>query len=238
MALTLIQIVREFAARRGLPRPAAAAGSADRGEAQYCALMNELMDEISSRKAFRGITREKVHTTIAAADQGNIYALTDNGFLSIIPGTFWDRTSGLQILHGLTSEEWQSQQVMGTVSGPTYATRLIQSNLYVAPLPPANHSWAFEYKTAFGVRDGNDGSAKQYFTRDDDTCFLPDKIALFWLSYAWKREKGFEHAESQRMFEGSLAEVMASDLSPRSVNTAGAQSQRVGVIVSEGSWPL
>jgi hypothetical protein len=236
--VTLIEIVREFCARRGLSRPAAAVGSANAGEAQYAGLMNEMLDEITSRKAFRGITKEKVHTTIANANQGDIKTLTDAGFQNILPDTFWNRTSGIQIKMGLTPEEWQALQVTGTASGPSYAARLRGSNLYTYPIPPAGLTWAFEYKTVFAVTDGANGASKQYFTRDDDTCFIFDKICLSWLNYAWKREKGFEHAEAQRMFEGQLAELMASDLSPRAVDLAGRPTTRMGLIIPEGSWPL
>lgn len=236
--MTLIELVREHCARRAQPRPAASAGSQDAGEAQYCALMNEMLDEVITRKAFKGVTKEKVHTTIASADQGNIFTLTDAGFSYIIPDTFWNRTSGLRVTFGLGEDEWQSRQVTGSISGPTYAARIRERNLWTNPVPPANQIWAFEYKTTFGVIDGSSSAAKQYFTRDDDTCFLADKVCLAWLNYAWKREKGFEHAAAERSFELILAEATATDKQTGPAHMAGAGSMRMGVIVAEGSWPL
>lgn len=208
------------------------------GEAQLGGLMNEMLDEVTTRKAFRQITREKVHTSLASADQGNIYTLTDAGYQRIIPETFWNRTTGLKVNLGLSEEEWQQRQVTGSVSGPTYSARVRENNLWLDPAPPAGDLFAFEYKTLFAVTDGSANTPKQYFTRDDDTCFLPDKLCIAYLTYAWKKEKGFSYAEDKIRFESILADQAAGDKQKSDAHLGGSRPTSFGVIVAEGSWPL
>lgn len=236
MAMTLKQLVAAFCGRTGLPIPSFCFTNTDSAVVQLVGLVQELPETLMSRYAFQGVVREAVFTTNGTDDLGLITDLTDQGFVRILQDTFFNRTTNLKINYGLSREKWQSQKAMGTQAGPFYECRLRANRLLISPTPPAGETLAFEYQTNALVNVAATGQPAVYWTADDDTFALPDVVAIQWLRFAWKREKGLDYGEDQITFETTLG-TMASRDNPKPVIDMGCSPRQLGgVIVQEGNW--
>lgn len=240
MAWNLLQIVQEHCRRTGLPFPTTVVNNPDRQISQMWGLMNELLEDQAFRKILQQLTRECSWSSLAAEDQGNIYTLTgDEGFLNILPNTFWDRSSGLPVHYGLTPSEWQALKTNTTVSGPAYQARLLRDRLKILPTPPAGHTFVFEYRTASCVVASNGTTYRMSFEADTDSFLLPHALAVAWLRWRWKAEKGLEYSEERVAYESARDALGFRDAGPKPINMAGPnEAHFAGVVVPIGSWPL
>lgn len=239
MAKTLKQIVVEVARRGGLPQPLSVVGSTVPQVQTLYGLMNELLDDLSTRPTWNQVIREKVHTAIAGADQGNIYTLTDAGFVGIVPETVFNRSLNLPISTGLSPEAWQAIQAGPGAAGPYQHMRIRQNRLLLTPDPTVGDTIAFEYQTTALIASAADPDVFQTsWLADGDTWTLPDSIPIAWLRMAYKRERGLEYAEDALRYESILATVGMKDNAPRSINMAGQNRPQAGVIVPVGNWVL
>lgn len=237
MAATLLQIVQRAFRRQGLPIPGSVVSSQDRSVLQALGLLEEFLDDMTTRKTWAQVTRQVLFASVAQEDQGSIFTLTDAGFASIKLNTMWDRTQILPIQGGQTSEEWQTMHAIN-LTGPLPRFRLWQNHLWLYPVPAPAHQIAFEYFTTFMVT-GADLVTKRYWTQDSDTCVFDDSLPTAYLRWAWKREKGLDYAEEFSRYENLIQTFGVADDAPREVSLdAEIRSARPGIIVPEGSWNL
>ncbi len=237
MSSTLLQIVQRFARRQGLAPVGSVNGSADRNTVQAQGLLEEFLDDMVTRKCWAQVTRECVFSSQAQENQGNIFDLTDGGFISIKLNSMWDRTQVLPIEGGENSESWQTMHAVN-LRGPLPKSRLWQNDLYLFPIPAAGHTIAFEYFTSFMVT-GTDGTKRRYFEQDSDTCVFDDALPTAYLRWAWKKEKGLDYSEEFRRYEELVNTLGVADSAPREVRLDNeVRSARPGIIVPEGSWNL
>jgi hypothetical protein len=88
-------------------------------------------------------------------------------------------------------------------------------------LQTRRESW---FNGSFWV-DGNDGSAKQYISRDNDSFTGPDSVPLAWLKWKYKADKGLEYAEDFAQYE-RLVSMWVLDQSPKDTLDAAAVGGR------------
>lgn len=237
--MNLLQIVQEFCTRTGLPRPVAIATSQDDQNLQYMGLLNEVLDDLSERKAWSALQMEATFTSLATEDQGALSTLAPFGFVRLQDDLLFNRTSNEVILGPVSPETWQAQKAgMATVSALSY--RIKGGHLFLTPAPAAGQTIAFEYKGDYAVVDNTTTpiSGKAYFTRDSDTCLYPDKLLIQGLRWVWKREKGLRYAEEFRKFEAAVANFAGSDGGHAPVNLADGSLPSTGLSVNDRSWPL
>jgi hypothetical protein len=235
--MTLLQLVQEFCRRTGLATPNAVVSHADKGILQLWGLLNELPEDLTTRKAFQQNTREATFTSTAAEDQGAIATLAPSGFQGIIRETVFDRTDQRPLCGGLSPVEWQVNKATQSTS-PFYEYRVRNGRLLFSPALPASHSIAFEYVSSYFIQDES-SVAKEYWSADTDTFLLPDMIALAWLRWKWKSEKGLEYAEDFRKYELIVAAYLLRNDSPQAADLSGQRkSMQPGVLVPEGSWSI
>jgi len=238
--MTLLEVIQYMSVRTGLRTPSAATTSADPGVLQLIALLNELMTEITSRWLFEELIQEATWTATAVEDQGDIDALAPRGFGGILPHTFYNRTTGLEVLGPISKEAWQADKALSSV-GTTLAYRIRNNHLLFNPVPTAGHALAFEYRSLTPIYNATDAVYKEFFTKDADEFLLNPNLLLLGLRYKWKAEKGFSYAEDLSRFE-----IFANDLAGRSgskpVLDAGSctrtKDAKPGLVIPPGNWPL
>lgn len=238
MAMSLLEIVRNVRGRLGQPIPASVVSNTDPGIIQSLGLLNEFLEDLLLRKYWQANTREASFVSVATASQGSFETICPYGFEGILPDTFFNRTTQLQIAGGLSPSEWQARQATG-MTGPIQSFRLRGNQLLLSPVPTAGETYTFEYMSSYFVYNATDAVYRQYWLKDTDVCVLGDALPMTYLKWAWKKEKGLEYAEDFRKYEGmvatkSLRDVRAPDLSMNGADT----SFRPGILVSPGGWPL
>lgn len=234
---TLLQICQRFAKRTGLPVPSAVAASTEPQVMQIAGLMDELLENLESRNALQQLTREATFTGVADPDQGSIHTIADTGFVRIIPNTFFNRTTHLRVRMGLSPSEWQHLQSGASVTGPSYAARIWQDHLYLSPEPAITETFAFEYQSKAAILASDNITYQTAWAADDDQWLLPDAIAISWLRYVWKREKGLDYAEEALVFETHVKNLQLRDNNPQPVSMTGP-AQRMVAVPPEGNWDL
>jgi len=243
--MNLLEIVRDHARRQGLPVPAAVASSPD-GYAQQClGLLNEFCDDLNTRKLWQSNAREASWAATATESQGPIRTLAPDSYEGIIPGTAYQH-SHQRPMESLTPQEWQLRKIRN-FTGPTVAYRIRGDALLMNPIPSAGEIFSFEYySSAFVYYPGQSGIVtsppkyRRYWENDLDTSVIGPDLAIAFLRWAWKREKGFDYAEDFVKYERMLVTKSARQDSPQAISMdgCGGRSGRPGLIIPEGSWNL
>lgn len=241
MAQDLLSELQEFCEDMTLPVPQSIIGNQDPQVIQLKALFFRAGQSIAIRHEWSALTFEKVHTTLAQEDQGNIFDLTAGNttataFRKIKDQTVWDRTDRLPVMP-IDAIDWQTQKGLVSVS-PRFRYRLWQSRLFLTPTPPAGHSLAFEWLSRWWIQSES-GAIKRQFTVDTDSFLLERELLKLSLTWRWKKEKGLDYAEEYEEFEARLAEMMAHD-TPKTVlyQDYCEREAKPGIGVMAYSWNL
>jgi hypothetical protein len=154
----------------------------------------------------------------------------------ITPGTFYNRSSGLEVCGPVSAADWQQTKANSGVTDVQY--RIRDGHLYLLNPPTAGETLAFEYASNYGIASGA-GTAKQYFTADDDVLLLPDILLLRGLRWIWKKEKGLVYTEEFRNYELACNQLKGNEGVKRTLALDGdARMGGPGVIVPSGNWSV
>lgn len=234
--MTLLDIVKEFCRRTGITVPTVVMSSNDDQYLQLAGLANEVVEDITVRGGWQGITKEVVWTSVAGGSQGPIETLAP-GYRKILNETIYDRTRALPIFGPRNPQEWQAIKAI-PLSGPFYQYRIRGGELLTTPDMPAGHTLAFEYITRYAV-NSSVGVAKAYFTQDTDTFALPDVLLLKGLRWRWREEKGLPYLEAARSYEVSISEYLNSDGTKGALSLNGPSGNiQPGIFIPSGNWQV
>ena len=145
--MTLLEIVQQYCIRTGLNSPSAIMNTTDLNLKQMVGLLNEVVQELTTvRKDWTVQQRQKVHTSIAALDQGDLRTLCP-GYISMIQGSLYDRTSHLPIVGPLSPAQWEAAMSVPWTSA--YSNfRIWDNHLYMYPeLPAGYRDWETDRKS-------------------------------------------------------------------------------------------
>ncbi len=238
---TLKDIVREFAGRSTIKRPNIVAGSLDLQVVQVLSLLNEEIEEVTRDFILQGIQREATFVTTAAENQGPLDTLAGTPVRFVLNGIMWNRTTRLPIKGPLDPQIWQAMKA-SQLTGPIYEYRIRGNDLLFLPVPTAGDTVAFEYVPEYVISDGDTpATMKQYFTKDTDTCLLPDVILLAGLRWRWKAEKGLPGAAAAKArYDKIVGNFVLRDgtAQPVSLTGEGMHDFRPGILVPPGSWNI
>jgi len=242
MAMTLLEIVQQTRARLGQPIPAFVSGNPDAGIVQCMALLNEFLEDLVTRKFWTANTLEATFTSVAAESQGNLDTLFPYGYEGLVPDTFFNRTNQLAVTGGLSPEDWAIRKARN-MSGPLPSFRIRRGQLLFNPVPTAGETYAVEYFSNFFVYNPADPGPvyRKYWFKDTDTCTVDDALAMNYLKWAWRREKGLDYAEDFRKYEALCASKGLRDGTPQALSMddyATRSPVGPGVVVSPGSWSV
>ena len=233
---TCLQLASEFCGRTALTKPTAIFASRDDGFIQLAALMNEGLDDLTTRHTWGKLQSEALITTVAAEDQGDMDTLCPYGLLEIVRNEIWDRTSNLKLTGPVSSSTWQAMHA-ASAGGPLYNWRVQQNHLYIYPVPPAGHTLALEYSSNFAVCSSTPASVrKYYFDVDSDLFLLPERLMYAWLRWRWKAEKGLPYQEEFRLYEILVSQAAAKDNEGRTLDMSTVDDPGPGVFVPSGTW--
>lgn len=239
MPMTLKQLVTEVCGRTGIPKPPTVAGSTDAQINQLLGLLNEELDELTSRENYAWLQRECVFPAINSDDQGALFGagglLGGDYMWKMVPGTFFNRTTHLACEGPVTEQEWQQYKALQAGMLPRF--RFWKEHLYLQPNPNAGDMYAFEYLSVHCVKDPDGVTFKQYFDNDNDTSVVPDAVLLAALRWRWKAEKRLDYSEEFGRYERIRANyIMTADVKPV-IDVGGDSNLRgPGIIVPPGSW--
>lgn len=238
MPMTLLQLLREVNGRLAQPLPGIAIGTTDAGTLQQVGLMNELLEDLQTRKMWQTNLRQVEHIALAQEDQGSIHTICPLGYQGIVGGTMFNRTTQLPVDGGIGAAEWQARQNL-RLTGPIPQFRIRNDRLLMFPAPVAGHRYFWEYCSTYFVFDPTNSTYHPYWQKDTDLFVLNDAIALSWLRWAWKKEKGLDYGEDFAKYEALVAVRGVRDDAPMQLDMAGGPSQRLpGIIVPAGSWSV
>ncbi|QGH72935.1 MAG: tail tubular protein [Siphoviridae sp. ctdEk19] len=236
--MTLLEVIQQVAMRAGVPKPLAVFSSLDEQVLQMAALLNESLDDLVSRFAWKALRKEATFTTTAVEDQGAMTTLAPYGYLEIVNDTFYDRTSKLEIAGPLTAQQWQGLKSI-PLTGPVPMFRIVGGRLKLIPVPAAGLTYAFEYDSDYAVLASDGTTYKGQFSADNDTCVLPERLLRLDLKWRWKKEKGLSYAEDQRMAEEAINNAKAKDGGRARLSMGAGQAEmRPAIVVPAGSWSL
>lgn len=232
---TLLELLKEFCPRRGLPVPLIAASSQDDSLLQLIGLLNEVVEDLSTRRVWEKLYKEASFVAVAGDDQGEVSTLAPFGCKWIVNKTFWDRTDGVPVAGPLTSEEWQVLKSSPT-TGPSRIYRIRAGHLLVSGAI-AGHTMTFEYASEFAIQAA-DASYKARYSADTDRSLFPDSIMMAGLAYKWRQEKGFDFAEAFARFERLVADFAGHDGTKGNLSMDGEVSAKPGIFVPQGNWVI
>lgn len=241
--LTAIQMV---CAQRGLVVPAVAVNSANLLHAQMAALANAVCVDLVNTPDWQGLTRELTFTSVAGENQGKLSALGAVGFSSIVPDSFWNRTTRLPFYGPVSPADWQQWKTM-PYTGPYSRYRFRGDELLFTTTVPTSSQCVFEYATKFIVRPkasidtpptpvyAND---KEFFTADDDEFLLDGNLLMKGLEWMWLKSKGLPYAVEFDLYEGLKADIKGRDGSKKVIDTTGNNHDgfRPGIMVPLSGW--
>lgn len=240
--MNLKELVVEHCSRRGIPKPPTVAGSTDAQVVQMLGLLNEELDELTSRENYNWAQRECVFLAVAGEYQQPLYGvgglIGSDRMWRLVPKTFFNRTTHLACEGPITEQEWQQYEALKAGMLPRF--RFWQDALWLQPAPTPGHEYAFEYLTIHWVNDHGAGTEyKQYFTNDNDTTFVPDAVLLAALAWRWKAEKRLDYSEEFGRYERIRANYIMTSGLKRDVDVGGHSNLRgPGIIVPPGSWNI
>lgn len=240
MTMTLIQAVQEVCDRIGLDSPSTVIGNTDDGVRQLKGLANKVVSDIGLRgEVWPAVRKQATFVTVAAEQQTNaqLSVLCANGFQYIIPDTIYNRTTRVPLFGPRSAQLWQLSAAL-PYSGPLYNFRIMNDYIYMQPAPPAGHTIAFEWSTAWLVQAAGGGVFKPRFTVDTDVFLLDENLLLTGLEWHWKQQKGLPYAEDQRLFESMLAQNMGNSgtKAELSLSDQSAGQFKPGIFVPVGNW--
>jgi hypothetical protein len=236
MPTTCLQLAKDFCSRTALTQPIAIFTSNDDGFVQLAGLMNEGLDDLTTRHTWGVLQQECIHITLAAEDQGLLSTIAPFGLLEIIRNEIWDRTTNLKLNGPVSSSAWQTMKAAAS-GGPLYNWRVQGDHLRIYPVPAAGHTLAFEYSSNYAVEAAAPASTKKpYFTADTDIFLLPDRLMPAWLRWRWKAEKGLAYVEEFRIYESLVGQAASKDNEGRTLDMSEPDSPGPGVFVPSGTW--
>jgi len=194
MALSLLQVVQKMCQREGLPTPASVLTSQDDNLMQIAGLLEQVVNELTSKYNFTEFEYQCIFTSKASSDQGAIQTLAP-GLKFIRPNTFWDQTRRLPMQGPATPDQWAELQALPN-SNPFYAYRTYQGHLWTWPAMQAGHTMYFEYVSNYAISSVNPNTQvvtpTQYFIYDADMINIDSEVLIEGLRVYWKQQKGFD----------------------------------------------
>lgn len=231
--MLLLDLIKEFCRRTALSVPTSIFSSQDDQLLQLAGLSNEVLDDLVTRFRWQELSSEAVWVSAGTENQGVLTTLAP-GYDSMVPDTFFNRTTQLAYTEALTAPQWQGLKASGSTVNRYF--RLIKGNLHIVAPPAVGDTLAFEYYDSRAVLDANN-VAKTYFTADDDTSLLPSRALLAGLRWRWKKEKGFPYAEEFADYERIVSELAARNKNSKVLNSGGeCRAPRPGIMIPDSNW--
>lgn len=235
MGKTALQLVQEFADKRGLPRPANLENSQEKSSRQFLAFLNFIVRDLA-RWSFSTQKVRKTWTGSAAELQGELSTLFGADFKFIVPGTLFNVSQQLPVMGPVSDGEWQI--LKSTVAtGPEHSAWIAGGRLYLLPIPNGTDTFSAIVRTQSLVYDGSE-STRELVVANLDEFLVPDELILAGLDFVWNKEKGEAWDNNYAYYMGLVAQYR-EPVSPNPLQLDSLpRVARPGIVVPAGSWSV
>lgn len=136
-----------------------------------------------------------------------------------IPRTHWDKSKRWEMLGPEDAQQWE-WLLSGYIStGPRIRWRIFQGMFQIWPGTSTNELLGFEYRSKAWAESA-DGTAKNSFTADTDTCIYPDRLIVLGTKLKYFEGKGFDTTAMYRNYREELETCIAQNTSAANLSFA------------------
>lgn len=140
-------------------------------------------------------------------------------YVSTVNRTHWDKSKRWEMLGPESPQQWQ-WLLSGYIStGPRIRWRLLGKYFQIWPGTNAGELLGFEYRSKAWV-EAADGTPKNSFTSDDDTCIYPDRLMVLGTKLKYFEAKGFDTTALYRDYLMEFETATAQDTAAANLSFA------------------
>ena len=138
---------------------------------------------------------------------------------SLVPRTMWDKSKHWEMLGPEDAQQWE-WLLSGYIStGPRIRWRLLGAYFQIWPGMSTSEYLGFEYRSK-GWAQAADGTVKNSFTADTDTCIYPDRLMVNATKLKYFEAKGFDTTAMMRNYLMEMEAAKALDMSSANLSLA------------------
>jgi hypothetical protein len=138
---------------------------------------------------------------------------------STVNRTHWDKSKRWEMLGPESPQQWE-WLLSGYIStGPRIRWRLLGKYFQIWPGMNAGELLGFEYRSR-GWAEAADGTPKNSFTADDDTCIYPDRLMVLGTKLKYFEAKGFDTTALYRDYLMEFDTAVAQDTAAANLSFA------------------
>ena len=138
---------------------------------------------------------------------------------SLVPRTMWDKSKHWEMLGPEDAQQWE-WLLSGYIStGPRIRWRLLGAYFQIWPGMSTAEYLGFEYRSK-GWAAAADGTVKNSFTADTDTCIYPDRLMVNATKLKYFEAKGFDTTAMMRNYLTEFEAAKALDMSSANLSLA------------------
>ena len=131
-------------------------------------------------------------------------------YVSTVNRTHWDKSKRWEMLGPESPQQWE-WLLSGYIStGPRIRWRLLGKYFQIWPGMNGGELLGFEYRSKAWA-EAADGTPKNSFTADDDTCIYPDRLMVLSTKLKYFEAKGFDTTAIYRDYIMELETAIAQD---------------------------
>jgi hypothetical protein len=140
-------------------------------------------------------------------------------YYSTVNRTHWDKSKRWEMLGPESPQQWE-WLLSGYIStGPRIRWRLLGKYFQIWPGMNAGELLGFEYRSK-GWAEAADGTPKNSFTADDDTCVYPDRLMVLGTKLKYFEAKGFDTTALYRDYLLEFETAVAQDVAAANLSFA------------------
>jgi hypothetical protein len=138
---------------------------------------------------------------------------------STVNRTHWDKSKRWEMLGPESPQQWE-WLLSGYIStGPRIRWRLLGKYFQIWPGMNGGELLGFEYRSR-GWAEAADGTPKNSFTADDDTCIYPDRLMVLGTKLKYFEAKGFDTTALYRDYLMEFDTAVAQDTAAANLSFA------------------
>lgn len=150
-----------------------------------------------------------------------------------IDNTHFDKSKRWSMLGPESAQQWQFLKSSYISTGPRLRYRIMGGYFQIWPLISTPEYCGFEYISKNWVK-ASDGTTKQTFTVDTDTCVFSDRLMILGLKKKYFEVKGFDATALTRDYETELSLSKANDAGSALLSFAPRVSE---ILIQIGNVP-
>ena len=138
---------------------------------------------------------------------------------SLVPRTMWDKSKHWEMLGPEDAQQWE-WLLSGYIStGPRIRWRMLGAYFQIWPGMSTAEYLGLEYRSK-GWAAAADGTVKNSFTADTDTCIYPDRLMVNATKLKYFEAKGFDTTAMMRNYMTEFEAAKALDMSSANLSLA------------------